>query len=422
MTQLSFLENKSESVSWSGNQTNARERLKAFLPRAGRAYASTRNYDFGPENRSNISCLSPYIRHRLLLEEDVVRETLARHSLSSAEKFIQEVFWRAYFKGFLEQRPGIWQAYRSNVQRLIEDLDHSTDLRDRHETAIDGKTGIDCFDAWASELIETGYLHNHARMWFASIWIFTLRLPWQLGADFFYRHLLDGDPASNTLSWRWVAGLHTKGKHYLARKSNIETYTDGRFSPVGLVGDALPLSEDVDYPQVPLRPRDTIPDDLSYGLIITEEDCSPETLPLPGAPKSILSLSASDARSPFETGALAENFSADVLEDAVRRCEIHFNLDARTDKARIPDARNDWGPTLVDFARELDLTTLVTAYTPQGPVRSKLEEAKPLLAEAGITLLTVMRDYDVLSWPHATRGFFKLKKKIPDLVRTLGLG
>jgi deoxyribodipyrimidine photo-lyase len=64
------------------------------------------------------------------------------------------------------------------------------------------------------ELVETGYLHNHARMWFASIWIFTLRLPWELGADFFLRHLLDGDAASNTLSWRWVAGLHTKGKHY----------------------------------------------------------------------------------------------------------------------------------------------------------------------------------------------------------------
>ena len=63
-------------------------------------------------------------------------------------------------------------------------------------------------------------------MWFASIWIFTLNLPWQLGADFFMQHLLDGDPASNTLSWRWVAGIQTKGKNYLARKSNIEKYSN----------------------------------------------------------------------------------------------------------------------------------------------------------------------------------------------------
>ena len=62
-------------------------------------------------------------------------------------------------------------------------------------------------------------------MWFASIWIFTLNLPWELGANFFYRNLLDADEASNTLSWRWVAGLHTSGKFYLARQDNIEKYS-----------------------------------------------------------------------------------------------------------------------------------------------------------------------------------------------------
>jgi deoxyribodipyrimidine photo-lyase len=67
-------------------------------------------------------------------------------------------------------------------------------------------------------------------MWFASIWIFTLGLPWRIGADFFYRHLLDGDAASNTLSWRWVAGLHTRGKAYAAESWNIEKFTGGRFN------------------------------------------------------------------------------------------------------------------------------------------------------------------------------------------------
>ena len=63
-------------------------------------------------------------------------------------------------------------------------------------------------------------------MWFASIWIFTLNLPWELGANFFYKNLLDADPASNTLSWRWVAGLHTEGKFYLARQENIEKFSN----------------------------------------------------------------------------------------------------------------------------------------------------------------------------------------------------
>ncbi len=85
-------------------------------------------------------------------------------------------------------------------------------MRARWEQATTGRTGLACFDAWARELLDVGYLHNPARMWFASLWIFTLELPWALGADFFLRHLLDGDPASNTLSWRWVGGLQTPGK------------------------------------------------------------------------------------------------------------------------------------------------------------------------------------------------------------------
>ncbi|WP_238189582.1 FAD-binding domain-containing protein [Methylobacterium frigidaeris] len=80
-------------------------------------------------------------------------------------------------------------------------------------------------------------------MWFASIWIFSLRLPWELGAEFFLRRLLDGDPASNTLSWRWVAGLHTRGRPYLARRDNIRDFTEGRHDPAGLDEGAAPSRE-----------------------------------------------------------------------------------------------------------------------------------------------------------------------------------
>jgi deoxyribodipyrimidine photo-lyase len=215
----------------------------------------------------------------LIVETDVLGQTLDRHSPSAAEKFVQEVFWRGYFKGWLEHRPEVWSRYRSAVTSQIRALDTDASLAQRYTEAVTGRTGIDCFDFWAQELRETHYLHNHARMWFASIWIFTLKLPWELGADFFYRHLLDGDAASNTCSWRWVGGLHTMGKTYLARPDNIETYTRGRFNPVGqLATQALPLTEPELGPRVP--PQFDMPDlvGLRTGLLLTQEDCAPQSL------------------------------------------------------------------------------------------------------------------------------------------------
>ena len=207
-------------------------RLEAFVPHAGRDYAEGRNFDTAPRA---VSLLSPYLRHRLVTEREVVAAVVAAHGLNAAEKFVQEVLWRTYWKGWLMLRPSVWarfEAGRDAAQRSAEVL-----------AAEAGETGIDCFDAWARELVATGYLHNHARMWFASIWIFTLRLPWELGADFFLRHLIDGDPASNTLSWRWVAGLQTAGKTYLATAENIARFTGGRFAPQGLATEAVALTE-----------------------------------------------------------------------------------------------------------------------------------------------------------------------------------
>ena len=416
MTQLSLLdEAPGEAVSWQGMRNPGLDRLDAFLPRAGRAYASSRNFDLGPPNRSNISCLSPWIRHRLIMEEEVLRETLARHSLSGAEKFIQEVFWRTYFKGWLEQRPSTWTCYRADVGQLANELDRSSDSRNRYESAIKGQTGIDCFDAWTHELVETGYLHNHSRMWFASIWIFTLHLPWQLGADFFFRHLLDGDPASNTLSWRWVAGLHTKGKNYIARKWNIEKYSEGRFSPIGLVGDAEPLTVDHEHPLVPIAPKDHYDDGISFGLIITEEDCQAETLTLPGTPTGICSLYTADARSPLSIGEPVKTFASEALDDALKRSEACFGCPVSSMDAK------EWGLRLVDWAKELNVKTLVTAYVPVGPVRDKLECARPDLENAGINLVYIRRSYDEVCWPHANKGFYKLRANIPSIVRELNL-
>ena len=192
----------------------AQNRLNDFIENNIHEYANKRNFDFGPENRSNISYLSPFISHRLLFEYDIAKKVLSKFPYLKVEKFIQEIFWRTYCKGWLELRPDVWNDYKLSLNDLDKD--------ERYHEALEGRTNIDCFNDWVNELKSKNYLHNHTRMWFASIWIITLGLPWQLGAQFFLEHLYDGDAASNTLSWKWVAGLQTKGKHYIARPDNIQ--------------------------------------------------------------------------------------------------------------------------------------------------------------------------------------------------------
>lgn len=185
----------------------ALDRLKSFLPHAAQDYARGRNSDFGPNQPTSVSKLSPYIRYRMISEKEIIARIYSKHAPESVQKYIEEILWRTYWKGWLEFHPSLWDFYLDESTREKKLVDHQM-----LKKAEMGQVGIEGFDDWAKELIETGYLHNHARMWFASIWIFTLQLPWILGADFFLRHLIDADIASNTLSWRWVAGLHTQGK------------------------------------------------------------------------------------------------------------------------------------------------------------------------------------------------------------------
>ena len=207
----------------------ALQQLKDFSENFLSNYARDRNFDFGPDKRTNTSCLSKYITHRIIDEEEVIKSANSKYPYIKIEKFIQEVFWRTYWKGWLELKPAVFQSYKSDLVKLNEQKQSKS-----YQDAIDGKTEIECFNDWVNELKQSGYLHNHARMWFASIWIFTLKLPWQLGADFFLKHLLDGDVASNTLSWRWVAGLHTKGKHYVAASWNINKFSGKKYDHLKL--------------------------------------------------------------------------------------------------------------------------------------------------------------------------------------------
>ncbi|MEP4196789.1 MAG: FAD-binding domain-containing protein [Aliishimia sp.] len=381
-------------------------RMEQFASRTGAHYASKRNYDLGPTNRGTVSALSPWIRHRLITEEEVLTQTLARHSPTTAMKFIQEVFWRGYFKGWLEQHPSVWHSYQSGVQVAQNRLDSNVHLNTNYISAIDGRTGIECFDHWCRELKETGYLHNHARMWFASIWIFTLRLPWELGAEYFLCHLIDGDPASNTLSWRWVGGLHTKGKTYLARPDNIAKYTDGAFAPTGqLALSAEPLIEEFDHPLVPITtmPRQPHSDHL---LLVTAEDCCPEDFIAAGASGALglgvgLKPGQSEQQHAFAVGAIG-----DSMERLGMSCNIAI--------------ADDWSGAIIEAAQKASTKHVVTSYAPVGLVATKLGELQASLAAEGITLHLQRRPYDTHTWPHATKGFFKLKKMIPTILSKLG--
>lgn len=396
-----------EAVTFEPTRQAGIARLKKFITRTGAHYASQRNYDYGPTNRNSVSALSPWIKHRLITQEEVLTQTLAHHSLSASMKFVQEVFWRSYFKGWMEQHPSVWHSYLNSLKTALEALERNKFRKTDYDEAIAGRTGIDCFDHWCDELKETGYLHNHARMWFASIWIFTLRLPWELGADFFLNHLIDGDAAANTLSWRWVGGLHTKGKSYLARPSNIAQFTDGRFDPVGqLSPTAEPLIEDMDHPYVPLSLVQPMPQD-EYVLLITSEDCQPESFTT-GAQIGVLGLlSATDPKQSTQVRA----FEKGAVQDAISRSSQTLATVATT---------QDWGAALIEAAQKAGTNRIITPWAAIGPIATQLDATKAELEKAGIHLHQQQRTYDTLTWPHATKGFFKLKKKIPNILNDLG--
>jgi deoxyribodipyrimidine photo-lyase len=385
-------------------------RLGAFLPHAGRDYAESRNFDLGPDRRGNVSGLSPWIRHRVLTETEIFSAVIARHGEKAADKFIQEILWRGYFKGWLEHRPEVWLRYRTGVEQALETLDRQGGMRRDYEAAIGGRSGVACFDGWRDELVETGWLHNHARMWFASIWIFTLRLPWQLGADFFLRHLLDGDPASNTLSWRWVGGLHTRGKTYQATAENIARFTDGRFNPAGELSDrAEPLPEDdLPDPQLPPLPPLKRPDS-DYALVLTEDDL--DLAAWSGRPPAaVLILAATRHRSPLDTSQIVTAFDKGLQADIAARIEADWGCpvwcaDNATEAA-----------DMADWLSDQQIARIVMHTMPTGPARDRWQPILDTLAASGIEKISGHRDYDAALWPHAAKGFFKVKKAAPDIL------
>jgi deoxyribodipyrimidine photo-lyase len=378
------------------NSAVAKQRLNSFISSAGKTYTSKRNYDFGPDDRSNVSALSPWVRLRVLPEWTVINEVLNQHTASGASKFIDEVCWRTYWKGWLHLRPTVWDAYRADLAESKKSADKNLG----YCRAIQGRSGIECMDMWTRELIETGYLHNHARMWYASLWVHTLKLPWVLGADFFLKHLLDGDAASNTLSWRWVAGLHTEGKTYLASAANIEKFTAGRFSPKETFATepTLLAPDKADHPVQVVERFADLPTSGRIGVLVHEEDLS------------ALDWIRDEVGATAFAGLLPrETYEAHGISSGVTEFR----------QTCMQDVLSDHGPTcisipeVIEWATSANLQHVVLAEPPVGLWNEVTPRLKAALAEHTIQLSLTRHWWDEHFYPSARSGFFRFKKAIP---------
>ena len=399
---------------WEPSRAEGLQRLADFAAHAGRDYADRRNHDLGPDDRTNVSTLSPYIRHRLVTEAEVAAAAIAAHGPRAAERFLQEVGWRTYWKGWLELRPEVWGSYLDEVRGDLAALGRDPTLSDRYERAIDGRAGIGCFDAWARELVEIGYLHNHARMWFASIWIFTLKLPWALGADFFMRHLLCGDAASNTLSWRWVAGLQTRGKTYEATAENISKFTNGRFRPKERLEADVRMIDGPKAPTArPLPAGERVDPTRPFGLLLTEDDLRPEDFDLPRPQvRGIAGVINPAGRSPGPISPRVARFVEQAARDGLARGAAHFE---------VPDAGllagTDWADAIIGWAEGLKVDQVVVPHIPVGPSRDRFDLAAPEVhRRARIRVVRIRREWDDELWPLATAGYFPFRAKLMDRI------
>ena len=363
----------------------AEKELNNFIQKDILSYSKNRNYDFGPERRSNVSVLSKYISHRVINEYDVIGSALSSYPLSKIEKYIQEVFWRIYWKGWLEHRPMVWSDYLSYTYSDNNNTDYNN--------AIEGTTGIACFDSWVAELKDKNYLHNHTRMWFASIWIFTLNLPWQLGANFFMRHLFDGDSASNTLSWRWVAGLQTVGKHYLATSSNISKYTNNKFEPKNLNEDASPLTDNKIYNVQDINYTNT--EQSSDSLIMFDNDLSlKDSEHLLGKYKYIYLIHLPNESRCIKLSDNVINFKYAVFKD-------FSDIYTKSEILNGGDIKK-----VIDANQNIDVI-----YPCIGENLSFLEKHND-----DTKLNYIYRYEDLFCWKYAKKGFFNFKKNIPLII------
>ena len=373
------------------SRAKAIEKLNHFIENNLTDYSKLRNFDFGPENRSNVSCLSPYITHGIVSEKEIIKKSLDKFSFAKNEKFIQEVLWRTYWKGWLELRPNVWSDYLIELKKIREDFKDNKE----YLNAIEGKTKIECFNSWVNELKENNYLHNHTRMWFASIWIFTLELPWQIGAEFFMQNLYDGDAASNTLGWRWVAGIQTQGKHYLASEWNIKKFTNNRFQNIKLNENAPPKVSEKSYSIIKQDFRN--PQDIEEkNLVIFENNLSFE----------VTDFKENNFKKIYIVSNRNETRSIKLSEKSVKFKSLLIN----DQQQRLRD--NSIDCEVIDISEIKNIENCYGLYPAVG-------ENLDYLNSNNIKLDFLYRNLDRFSWQYCNKGFFNFKNYIPKIISAL---
>ena len=372
------------------SRAKALDQLNNFVDNHLAEYSKLRNFDFGPEKRSNISCLSPYITHGVINEKEVIQKALSKFSFSKNEKFIQEVLWRTYWKGWLELRPNVWTDYLVELKQIRNEFKNNQD----YLSAIEGKTNIDCFNEWVTELKEKNYLHNHTRMWFASIWIFTLELPWQLGAEFFMKHLFDGDAASNTLGWRWVAGIQTQGKHYLASEWNIKKFTNNRFQNIQLNENAPPKVSEKSY-QIIKQDFNNSENIKEKNLLIFDNNLSFEVTNFKENNfKKIYLVSNKNEDRSIKLSEKLMKFKSLLIEDQAQRLK-NQSIDCQ----------------IIDISEVTNIENCCGLYPTIG-------ENLDYLNSNNLKVDFLYRSLDQLAWQYCNKGFFNFKNYIPKIVST----
>ena len=376
-------------------RADALAQLDAFAARAHR-YARERN--FVVAGHGNVSQLSPAIQHRLISQHEVIDRVLQAHPFPAVEKFVQEVLWRSYWKGWLEARPAVWTEYLTQLSSCTpEDLEKAAAI-------TQGKSGCAVMDDFSRELLDTGYLHNHARMWWASFWIHQQGLRWALGAQHFMKHLLDADAASNTLSWRWVAGIQTVGKSYIVRRDNIERYHyDPAEDGFELLENVTPrlLTDTASRESVSLPTlTEECPSSLQRtALLLHEEDLSVETTALASLMPQAMGFfhfsdqNQSQARTEWRTRAFA---------DARIRAEKHYLHSCTVSHSP---------QEIIEWLKRENITRLLMMQPFVGPLRDAFTPLSGLLARNDIELVSVRRREDTELFPLAKSGFFPFWEK-----------
>lgn len=388
---------------------NAIAQRERFFKSSLKEYGARRNHVI-PPNHENVSLLSAAHRYLILLEEETARAAMASHPFYKVEKFVQEVYWRLYWKSWLELRPVIWAQYLENCENLKSSL--ASGMKKRIEKIESGNSGVAVMDYISDELTRTGYIHNHARMWFASYWVHHESLPWELGADFFEKHLLDADPASNTLSWRWVTGIQTPGKTYRVRASNIRKFLES-----SIFNECLSGIEHIGNLSDPAPPAEVPPkievakisgqwsDELSgenltrCGLWIHGEDCSLEQSDL--REFKFAGIFAGGSCVNPEASPKVHDFQKSALSDAAVRASVHWNCPNTIRDCEILNS------DLVSWAKNLGIENIVVIEPKVGYLGRILTQTEAGLNSEGISLLRVRRSSDRTWINSASSGFFK---------------